>query len=211
MLEILKTLDERHYTNTKSLLQVEVRCSHCGAIQTFIKQNALKHNREKRTHCPLCVGEKYHRLTGTRIHRIWSGLLARCKGTSHERDRRNYSDRGIAVCERWNSFENFFEDMRESYSDDLTIERIDTNGLYCKENCRWATHLEQQANKRNNRVIFYQGETMHLAEYCRRTKVSRGKITAYLNRGLTGDQAEEAARQSTYNRGRPRKARSSTW
>jgi hypothetical protein len=113
---------------------------------------------------------------------------------------RNYGARGIGVCERWGSFRNFYEDMSPSYSDDLTIERIDVNGPYSRENCRWATNMEQQSNKRNNRVLVYCGEEMHLAELCRRSGVSKMMMLMRLNRGMTAEQAVEDAKTSPYGK-----------
>lgn len=204
MLEIVRVLEQKHYTNTKGMTKVLARCLRCGATEEYIRQNVAKHNKMKRTHCANCIGNRYHRMTNTRIWRIWLGMRNRCEAEADP----NYGGRGIEYCKRWERFENFYQDMRKGYSDILTLERIDVNGPYCKENCRWATPLEQQANKRNNRWITYQGEQIHLAEFCRRTGMSRGKLTGYLNRGMTGDQAAEAARASTYNQGMPRKPRS---
>lgn len=211
MLEIVETLEEKHYTDTRAMTQVLVRCLRCQSVHRMLEQNAVRHNRRGSKHCEHCATDRFHYLTGTRIWRIWCGMKYRCGGISTSaRGQRNYSERGITYCVRWEKFENFYEDMREGYSDDLTIERINVNGHYCKENCRWATNMEQQSNKRNNRVIPYQGDQIHLAEFCRRTGMSRGKVTTYLNRGLTGDEAAAAAQASTYNMGRPRKPRSTT-
>lgn len=207
MLEIVRELKRKHYTSTKAMTLVLARCLRCRQEFTILKQNFVKHNRRGRTHCQHCTADRYHYQTNTRIWRIWNGMKVRCKGTGHDKDKRNYSERGIEVCERWQSFENFYEDMHEGYSDDLTLERIDNNDFYCKANCRWASSTEQQANKRNNRVVIHLGERIHLAELCRRTGLSRGKITPYLNQGMTGDQAETAARNSTYGGGKVR----STW
>ena len=118
------------------------------------------------------------------------------------------------MCPAWSkSFAAFWHDMGLSYSDDLTIERIDVNGHYSPDNCRWAPNMEQQANKRNNRVVSYQGETMHLAEFVRRAGFSKTMLTKRLNRGMTGDAAVESALRSAYDKSRNarRWRMSTTW
>ena len=68
---------------------------------------------------------------------------------------KNYGGRGIKVCKRWEKFSNFWEDVKDIYKDDLTIDRIDNNKGYYKENCRWATLKEQANNMRTNIVVKY--------------------------------------------------------
>ena len=64
------------------------------------------------------------------------------------------------VCDRWlESFENFYEDMKDGYAEGLSLERIDVNGNYCPENCMWVTMAEQCKNKRNTAYITYKGVT----------------------------------------------------
>lgn len=77
-----------------------------------------------------------------------------------------YGGRGINMCDEWkNSFENFYSWAKENgYKENLTIDRIDVNGNYCPENCRWITNKEQQNNKRNNHIIEYnQKNTQYLS------------------------------------------------
>jgi hypothetical protein len=84
----------------------------------------------------------------TRTHKSWTAMIQRCtnpKNTSYV----NYGGRGVKVCERWRVFENFFADMGER-PEGKTLDRINVNGNYEPENCRWATLSEQQRNKRCN-------------------------------------------------------------
>jgi hypothetical protein len=77
-----------------------------------------------------------------------------------------YGGRGITVCDRWRiSFENFLADMGDRPTPKHTIDRIDNAIGYCPENCRWATMKEQQRNRRNNRLISFDGKTATLAEW----------------------------------------------
>lgn len=94
---------------------------------------------------------------------IWKDMIRRC---TDERRKRycSYGGRGIRICERWMKFENFLEDMGERPKG-LTLDRIDNNGDYCKENCRWATYKEQANNTRNNRIICFKGEKKNISQW----------------------------------------------
>lgn len=115
-----------------------------------------------------------HNMSKTSLYGVWSGLKSRCcyKG---DLSYSLYGGRGIEVCDRWlDSFENFCDDMNESYQQhikqygikDTSIDRIDVNGNYCKENCQWATAKEQANNRRTTIKITHNGETHSLKEWC---------------------------------------------
>jgi hypothetical protein len=112
-----------------------------------------------------------HGKSWSKMYSKYQGILERCYN-SESIWYENYWGRGIK-CE-WESFEDFYRDMWESYEAhvkeywdiDTTIDRIDVNGNYCKENCRWATRKEQCNNRRNNTIVTYKGETDTLSNLC---------------------------------------------
>lgn len=104
----------------------------------------------------------------------WSNMWQRCRNPKHP-DHHNYGGRGIKVCERWSSFENFLADMGERPVG-RTLERMNTDGDYEPGNCRWATHREQMRNVRKNLWITHEGETMILTDWSRRLGIDAGTL-----------------------------------
>lgn len=97
-----------------------------------------------------------HGMSGTRMHRIWIGMLSRCYNPNRKKYK-NYGALGVTVCDQWrNNFMQFYKDMKDSYDkhselygeDNTTIERIDVEGNYEPSNCKWETWINQAKNKR---------------------------------------------------------------
>lgn len=107
-----------------------------------------------------------HGLYGTRIYRIWQGMKYRCYNPKAY-GYKWYGGRSIKVCDEWrNDVVAFWNWAQENgYADNLTIDRIDSNGDYCPENCRWATYKEQANNQSTNRPIAYKGVTKNLNQW----------------------------------------------
>ena len=108
----------------------------CGQ-EAFIASNNLRRGLTKSCGCIV----QTHGMSYTRTYSIWNAMLNRV------RDHVHYSERGISCSDEWRTFENFFKDMGEC-PEGLSLDRIDVNGNYCKENCRWADGAMQQFNKR---------------------------------------------------------------
>lgn len=113
-------------------------------------------------------GSKYYRL-----HSIWLGMRRRCNPKyKNNQDYRLYAGRGIRVCDEWNEAENGYErfkdwSLKNGYNESLTIDRIDGDGNYTPQNCRWVTLLEQANNRRDNIIINYCGFNYSLPQWCR--------------------------------------------
>ena len=107
----------------------------------------------------------------TRLYNIWIAMRQRCSNPKHKSYDR-YGGRGIRVCAEWNSFKAFRDwALKNHYHKTLSIERIDNNGNYEPNNCKWASDISQANNKINNRHITYLGQRKTLAEWSRLTGV----------------------------------------
>lgn len=126
-------------------------------------------------------GNLRHGLAYSSTHAIWAAMKSRCSNPN-VRGYNRYGGRGISVCERWReSFVNFVADMGER-PPGTSLDRIDTNGNYTPENCRWATQLVQANNTRTNRFITFNGKTQTLAEWGREMGIPAPLIGERLRR-----------------------------
>lgn len=111
----------------------------------------------------------------TREYNIWAMMRQRCNNPE-AKNYRSYGGRGIRVCERWAKFDNFLADMGTAPSPAHTLDRIDNEGDYTPQNCRWADVEKQQNNRRNCIHVTAFGETKTIAQWARATGLSRDMV-----------------------------------
>lgn len=126
-----------------------------------------------------------HGACNTRLYSIWSNMKSRCtnpKNTSYIR----YGGRGIRYEPIWERFEPFYKwAMANGYADNLTLERINVDGNYGPDNCKWATRKQQSNNRRDNHFLTYNGETHTIAEWSDITGIKHPTICARLRKGMS--------------------------
>lgn len=130
-----------------------------------------------------CRQRMKHGDTGSYTYSSWANIKDRCRNPRSP-DYLRYGGRGIAICERWLDFSKFLADMGERPSG-TTIDRIDSEGDYEPENCRWATKKQQGRNRRNNRMLTHNGDTLCLSEWAKRLGVAVNVIRWRLASGWT--------------------------
>ncbi len=180
-----------HYSrkqNQKTMWLCQCDCGNKVEVST----NNLRHKKNPVKSCGCFKIDKMstHGMTGSKIFSIWEGMKIRCKypnTNSYER----YGGRGIKVCERWMTFENFYADMYPTYVEGLTLDRIDVNGDYCPDNCRWVTQKEQANNRTNNRILEYKGKKYTMKELAEYANINYGTFQARLKLGWSVERAVE--------------------
>lgn len=133
------------------------------------------------------VDKTIFRKTSSLSYISWSSMLQRCNNKNHT-SYKNYGGRGISVCDRWLKFENFYEDMGERKKG-VTLDRIDNNGNYEPENCRWATYLQQGNNTRRTKDVECRGKSQSLSQWARELGLSRSCLSARIARGMSIEEA----------------------
>ena len=125
---------------------------------------------------------------GKRLYHIWENMKQRCTNPSNSNYSR-YGGRGISICKEWlNSYVAFKEwALQNGYSDTLTLDRINNNGNYCPENCRWATKAMQDQNKRQSVMIDVGGVKKCATEWAREFGIRPGTVLSRIHYGWSTD------------------------
>lgn len=152
----------------------------CGNTITVLGYN-LRNGNTKSCGClqkEIAAKRQYkHGQTGSRLFVAWVHMKQRCSNPN-DHAYNYYGGRGIKVCDEWANDFQAFQDwaMSHGYSDKLTIDRIDVNGDYCPENCRWITIQEQQKNKRDNTTVLFNGHCKTVGDWAREFNCFPGSV-----------------------------------
>lgn len=149
--------------------------------------------------CGCLIGKKYKNVdvvkeaieepfgkSRTSLYKVWTSMKNRCNNPNNSNYSR-YGERGIKVCDEWeNNYEIFKRwALTNGYDNDLSIDRIDNEGNYEPNNCRWVNMKEQSNNTRRNRQVTYKGMTKNLIEWAEYYNIPYNNLTAYISRGST--------------------------
>lgn len=199
-LTVLGKTEAPEHLKDKSSIYILCECE-CGE-KTVVKKFSLTSGKTKSCGChrkrvqsEKAKNQKIHGLSDTRFYRIWSGMKNRCEKPNNNQYH-NYGAKGIAVCESWQTFQNFADDMYESYlsfkqehgEDTASIDRIDSNGNYEPDNCKWATQLEQARNRGDNISIVIDGkEYTTLSQVAKEFDLNYQTVVQRYHAGKRGD------------------------
>lgn len=153
----------------------------CGNLH-IARSDRLKSGHTKTCGCGARVGKIIHGAYMEPLYGRWIGLRARCSNPK-DSEYKNYGGRGIYVCDAWEDFYVFKEwALNHGFEEDLTIDRIDNNGPYSPENCRWVTVKVNNRNRRSCRIITYKGKVQCVSAWAEELGVSRSALWHRLNR-----------------------------
>lgn len=177
--------------NPKSRKRTWICLCDCGK-QIIVKNYALLNGNTKSCGCLKKEqnrnANKTHGLSRTPIYRVWGSMVGRCTNPKDHKYA-SYGGRGINVCARWRSFENFYADvsqMEHFGEKGYSLDRINNNGDYEPNNVRWANLTTQGRNKRNNHMVKVDGEQMTVSELCEHYNLNPVTVQSRIKKGDAG-------------------------
>ena len=160
----------------------KAKCIHCNKIKIG-GRTIIDHG--------ICDCQKIIRLCdrSKRLGGIYHWMIQRCYNPNHD-EYKNYGKRGIVVCDEWQTYPPFEKwSLENGYNDKLSIDRIDVNGNYSPDNCRWATNREQNLNKRTNHFVEFNGKTQTVQEWGEELGIKPNTLIYRLRRGWSVEDA----------------------
>lgn len=165
----------------------KMRCS-CG--ECFVAQPS-----DSKGVCRKCAMEKLSaertkhgesprqgKRNASKLYSVWLNMRSRCYNPKNKKYK-DYGGRGISICSYWDDFLNFKRwSLENGFDESLTIDRIDNNGNYCPENCRWINQKEQMRNTRVNHLLTYNGETKTMVEWSEITGIKYHTLKQRINK-----------------------------
>jgi hypothetical protein len=176
--ECLCDCGSKHITRRQPLVAGSTKSCGCLLVDAVIARNTT------------------HGLSKSSFYISWRHMISRCHKPNSE-SYKWYGARGIEVCGSWHIFENFLKDMygdykiflKSSNTRNTTIDRIDVNGNYCKENCRWTSMMVQGHNRRNNNNITFNNKTQCLVEWARELNMDNRTLNYRIQKGWSTEAA----------------------
>ena len=162
----------------------------CGK-KCIVASTNLKSKRLESCGClnkeSVSIRKTKHKKSNTKLYKIWHNMKLRCYNVKNL-NYKNYGGRNITICNEWQKFENFYNwSITNGYNDNLSIDRINVNGNYEPNNCRWITIKEQQNNRRNNHLLTFNGKTQTVAQWSKELNISNLRMR--LKRGWSIERA----------------------
>ena len=184
-LTIIKRVANSKWNETRWLCNCE-----CGN-QTILTYGKIAYGRTKSCGCYLKEAtsnlNKKHGLRNHRLYNILANMKQRCYN-ENSKAYKNYGGRGIKICDEWlakeDGFMNFYNwAINNGYNGDLSIDRIDNDGNYEPQNCRWVNNSIQSNNRRNNHKLTFNGDTLNISEWAEKYNLTISAIIHRLDRG----------------------------
>lgn len=161
-------------------------CGKCSLAHGFCSKHLYRYEKYGNPYFTT-VSKDGHKKQNLQMYRVWLGIKTRCYNKKNK-SFKNYGGKGVVVCDRWlgkNGFINFLNDMGNKPGDGYSIDRIDHNGPYSPENCRWATWEQQENNRSINVYYEYLGERLTIPQWSRKLGIKRETLYSRARKGLT--------------------------
>lgn len=183
-LTVIKDLENRH---TKRYVWVKCVCG----VEKAVSASAMKYGKIISCGCVGAINRTKasikHGLSYNRLYFVWASMMDRCYKETFP-DYHNYGGRGIKVSDEWHDVRVFISDMQEGSEKGLQLDRIDNNGWYSKQNCRWVTRKQNNRNKRNNVFITINNEIKTAKEWSEIYNVRYNDLRLRFHRGEDNEQ-----------------------